>query len=104
MNLTPSTRLDCQLAAARRLGISSSPLSALIYLSQLSPATATATAIARHIGVSTASVTGLVDRLAKAGLVRRDHGTADRRLILVTLTAAGRAALTEITAAAPTLV
>jgi DNA-binding MarR family transcriptional regulator len=46
--------------------------------------------LAEAMDVSDASVTGIVDRMEKRDLVERQHGTDDRRQVLVHLTDAGR--------------
>jgi DNA-binding MarR family transcriptional regulator len=46
--------------------------------------------LARELNVAISSASGLVDRLVAAGLVEREHGTADRRLVLCRLTGPGR--------------
>ena len=46
--------------------------------------------LARELNVTISSASGLVDRLAAAGLVEREHGTADRRLVVCRLTEPGR--------------
>ena len=46
--------------------------------------------LAETMDVSDASATGIVDRMAKRGLVERRHGTDDRRLVLVHSTQAGK--------------
>ncbi|MBT8066683.1 MAG: MarR family transcriptional regulator [Gammaproteobacteria bacterium] len=51
------------------------------------PSTST---LARHIAVSQATMTRIVDRLERAGLVRRQKSNTDRRVINVGLTDAGR--------------
>lgn len=51
--------------------------------------------VARDIQLTQATVTSLVDRLAKAGLVTRRRDTEDRRRIWIEPTAAGRSKLTE---------
>lgn len=45
--------------------------------------------LAQATRTSSANVTGLVDRLADRGLVRRERSLADRRVIEVSLTEAG---------------
>lgn len=45
--------------------------------------------IAERIGCGQPTVTGVVDRLEKIGLVARTRGTDDRRVVRVTLTEAG---------------
>ena len=46
--------------------------------------------LARIFHVSMPTVSGIVDRLAHAGYLRRRSGTADRRQVVVELTAKGR--------------
>lgn len=55
-------------------------------------------ALARQIAVSQATVTRIIDRLERAGLVAREKSSRDKRVVNVTLTDAGR---TKI-ASAPT--
>ncbi len=45
--------------------------------------------LAELLDVSVASATGIVSRMEERGLVRREHGTADRRVVLVRLSPAG---------------
>ncbi|HKS98502.1 MAG TPA: MarR family transcriptional regulator [Rugosimonospora sp.] len=47
-------------------------------------------ALARHLGVSLATLTGIVDRLVSQGLVTRREDAEDRRVRLVELTEHGR--------------
>jgi DNA-binding MarR family transcriptional regulator len=47
--------------------------------------------LARRVAVTEKTVTGLVDRLERDGLVARRRDEADRRIIHVALTAAGKA-------------
>ena len=54
------------------------------------PSTST---LARHIAVSQATMTRIVDRLERGGLVRREKSTTDKRVVNVGLTDAGRAKL-----------
>jgi DNA-binding MarR family transcriptional regulator len=49
--------------------------------------------IARRLGVSQATITTQIDRLEQRGLVRRERRQADRRMVWVILTDAGRALL-----------
>ena len=48
--------------------------------------------LARFLGLSKANCSGLVDRLVKKGLLAREHGVEDRRVVFVRLTLKGRAA------------
>jgi DNA-binding MarR family transcriptional regulator len=45
--------------------------------------------LADRAGVTRATMTGLVDTLERDGLVRRDHDSGDRRMMLVRVTAKG---------------
>src|SRR5690606_13146303 len=49
----------------------------------------TATAISREIHVSPSTVVGILDRLEDKGLIRRERGKQDRRIVFVTATEAG---------------
>lgn len=49
----------------------------------------TATAISREIHVSPSTVVGILDRLEDKGLVRRERGREDRRIVFVSATEAG---------------
>jgi DNA-binding MarR family transcriptional regulator len=70
-------------AAADRIGINATDLNCLNILSfsgQL-----TAGELARATGLTTASITGVIDRLELAGYVRRERDTQDRRRVVVHL-------------------
>ena len=49
--------------------------------------------LARHLGLASATVTALIDRLETAGLVTRHRHPTDRRGVLVGLTGPGQAAM-----------
>ncbi|NYT64732.1 MarR family transcriptional regulator [Alcaligenaceae bacterium] len=49
----------------------------------------TATAISREIHVSPSTVVGILDRLEDKGLIERERGREDRRIVFVTATSAG---------------
>lgn len=70
-------------AAADRIGINSTDLNCLNILSfsgQL-----TAGELAKATGLTTASITGVVDRLEQAGFVHRERDVVDRRRVVVHL-------------------
>lgn len=52
--------------------------------------------VATRVGVTRATVTGLVDGLARLGLVSRRTDGADRRALSLRLTPAGKALLAEL--------
>ena len=55
--------------------------------------------LAEHLHVKHHSAVGLVDRLARRGLVRRQPSATDRRQVEIRLTARGEALLRRISAA-----
>jgi len=48
------------------------------------------TALARNVHLSAGTVSGIVYRLERRGLVKRDRGDHDRRTVLISITADGR--------------
>lgn len=68
-------------AAAERVGINPTDLNCLNILTLSGQMTAGQ--LARATGLTTASITGVVDRLEEVGYVRRERDTADRRRVLV---------------------
>lgn len=54
------------------------------------------TRIAELIGSGLPTATGLVNRMVERGLVRREHDTRDRRVVLVSLTDEGAAEIREL--------
>jgi DNA-binding MarR family transcriptional regulator len=70
-------------AAADRIGINATDLNCLNILSFSGHMTAGE--LARATGLTTASITGVVDRLEQAGYVRRERDPHDRRRVVVTL-------------------
>jgi MarR family transcriptional regulator, lower aerobic nicotinate degradation pathway regulator len=54
--------------------------------------------LAKLLGLDKSSVSGLVDRAERRGLVRRTPSTVDRRSVLVILTNEGRALVSEVAA------
>lgn len=57
-----------------------------------SPSTST---LARHIAVSQATMTRIIDRLEHGGLVRREKSSTDKRVVNISMTDAGKAKLTS---------
>jgi DNA-binding MarR family transcriptional regulator len=77
--------------AADELGIGISDLDTLLLLDEYGALAAGR--IAEALAITTGAVTGLVDRLARAGWVERARHEADRRQVLVELAAARRPAI-----------
>jgi DNA-binding MarR family transcriptional regulator len=69
-------------AVGKRLGISGTERKLLDVLGRLGPATAGD--LATHTGLSTGAITGVVDRLVKAGYAQREPNPRDRRSVIVT--------------------
>ena len=70
-------------AAADRIGINATDLNCLNILSFHGHMTAGE--LARATGLTTASITGVVDRLEEAGYVRRERDPHDRRRVVIQL-------------------
>jgi len=70
-------------AAADRIGINATDLNCLNILSF--NGRMTAGELARATGLTTASITGVVDRLEEAGYVRRERDPRDRRRVVIRL-------------------
>ena len=66
---------------ASRVGISSSDLECLDFLNL--EGRVTAGRLAEVTGLTTGAITGVVDRLEKAGLVRRERDESDRRKVFI---------------------
>jgi DNA-binding MarR family transcriptional regulator len=67
---------------ASRIGISSSDLECLDFLNL--DGRVTAGRLAELTGLTTGAITGVVDRLEQAGLVRRERDASDRRKVFIT--------------------
>ena len=70
-------------AAADRIGINATDLNCLNILSFSGQMTAGQ--LAKATGLTTASITGVIDRLEEAGYVRRERDPGDRRRVVVRL-------------------
>jgi DNA-binding MarR family transcriptional regulator len=69
-------------AVGKRLGISGTERKLLDVLGRLGPSTAGE--LATHTGLTTGAITGVVDRLVKAGYAQRKPNPRDRRSVIVT--------------------
>lgn len=75
-------------AVAERLGINATDLKCLDLALRSRPrGPLTAGDLARLTGLTTGAVTGVLDRLEKAGFVRRERDPADRRRVVIRLLA-----------------
>jgi DNA-binding transcriptional ArsR family regulator len=70
-------------ASAERIGINATDLNCLNIVALTGPMTAGE--LARATGLTTASITGVLDRLEEGGFVRRERDPKDRRRVIVTL-------------------
>jgi DNA-binding MarR family transcriptional regulator len=80
-------------AVAQRLGLGGSDSQFLSLLGLHGPLTPGR--LAELTGLTTGTVTGVIDRLERGGYVRRERDAADRRKVLVTQVPAAMAALAE---------
>jgi len=69
-------------AVGKRLGLSATERKLLDVLGRLGPSTAGE--LAANTGLTTGAITGVVDRLARAGYARREPNPRDRRSVIVT--------------------
>jgi DNA-binding MarR family transcriptional regulator len=70
-------------AVAERLGIGSADLECLDFIALRGPLTAGA--LAEAVGLTSGAITGVIDRLERAGLARRERSREDRRKVIVRL-------------------
>ena len=70
-------------AIAEQLGLNITDHKAADILSRTGPITAGE--LARHTGLTTGAVTGIIDRLERAGMAKREKDPNDRRRVIVAL-------------------
>jgi DNA-binding Lrp family transcriptional regulator len=68
-------------AVGRKLGLSATERKILDVLTRIGPSTAGQ--LAEHTGLTSGAITGIVNRLARAGYVGRDANPTDRRSVIV---------------------
>jgi MarR family transcriptional repressor of emrRAB len=88
-----------QLKTLRYYNLNLTATEALLTLAKLG--TTDMTGLASEIGVSTASVTKIVDRLCKQNLMQRRSTRDDRRCVFLDLTEKGAARIYQITGSYP---
>lgn len=82
--------------AARTGGETGFSLSQRLVLRALSQSRMQVSDVAATLGVTLSAATGLIDRMARAGLVTRERDRGDRRVVWVRLTHEGRQALAAV--------
>lgn len=93
VSLLPDMARNLRLAAVLesvRGGLTTSQLFTLLLLDGALESGAPMSRLAKELGVSLPTATGLVDRLVREALVERRPHPEDRRVVLVRLTDAGR--------------
>ncbi|MBY0309064.1 MAG: MarR family transcriptional regulator [Phycisphaerales bacterium] len=80
----------------KRHGLSSATYNALRILRGAGERGRRCSEVGEHLVAAVPDVTRLIDRLEKAGLARRSRGGEDRRVVLVRITASGRALLRRL--------
>jgi DNA-binding transcriptional ArsR family regulator len=83
MRRTGSTLQLLGQLAAERIGVNATDLNCLNLVALAGPMTAGE--LARQAGLTTASITGVLDRLEEGGFVRRERDHKDRRRVIVNL-------------------
>jgi DNA-binding MarR family transcriptional regulator len=83
MRRTGSTLQLLGQVAAERIGINATDLNCLNLVALTGPMAAGD--LARQTGLTTASITGVLDRLEEGGFVRRERDPKDRRRVIVNL-------------------
>jgi len=83
MRRTGSTLQLLGQLAAERIGVNATDLNCLNLVALAGPMTAGE--LARQTGLTTASITGVLDRLEEGGFIRRERDRKDRRRVIVTL-------------------
>jgi DNA-binding MarR family transcriptional regulator len=83
MRQTGSTLQLLGQVAAERIGVNATDLNCLNIVALTGPMTAGE--LARQTGLTTASITGVIDRLEEGGFVRRERDPKDRRRVIVNL-------------------
>jgi DNA-binding MarR family transcriptional regulator len=78
-----TTSIFFHQAIASRLGLNVTDTRCFELMSRYAQGPLTAGDIARHAGLTTGAVTGILDRLEKAGLVERFRDASDRRKVFV---------------------
>lgn len=68
-------------AVASRIGLSATEFEAMDIITRYQPMTAGK--LAEYCGVTTGAITGLVDRLERAGFVERERDSEDRRRVYI---------------------
>lgn len=68
-------------AVASRIGLSATEFEAMDIISRYQPMTAGK--LAEYCGLTTGAITGLVDRLERAGFVQRERDSEDRRRVYI---------------------
>ncbi|MEV7341131.1 MarR family transcriptional regulator [Streptomyces sp. NPDC093544] len=82
--------------AQREIGLPQSLLEVLCFLATAPEQAAPMRLVAQTLGFSTAGTTGVVDKLADAGLVERRPSRSDRRVTYAALTPQGRETATAV--------
>jgi DNA-binding HxlR family transcriptional regulator len=83
MRQTGSTLQLLGQLAAERIGVNATDLNCLNIVALTGPMTAGE--LARQTGLTTASITGVLDRLEEGSFVRRERDPKDRRRVIVNL-------------------
>jgi DNA-binding MarR family transcriptional regulator len=82
----------------REAGLTLPQIVCLLAISETAGGEVTAAQISDKVQLSPPTVTGILDRLQRAGLISRERGTTDRRKVFVSLTDLGKDRLAAVPA------
>jgi DNA-binding MarR family transcriptional regulator len=97
--LDPRITRACHVLLQHRI----SPQQAVILSACASDAPPTMTVLSTLCCVTTAAMTGSIDRMVRRGWINREHSTDDRRSITLELTSLGAAVIAKLNNAISTL-
>lgn len=81
---------------AEEFGLTLPQFDMIAELARMERGSATFVELSRHLMVTSGNLTGIVDRLEEHGLVRREPGKSDRRVVRICLTEKGQRVSREI--------
>ncbi len=91
-----TTSLFFHTLAAAKVGLNATDTRCIDILARSGPEPVTAGALTRATGLTTGAITGILDRLERAGFVRRIRDAKDRRKVFVELIPGEVAKLTQL--------
>ncbi len=94
--LSKASQTGIRFWAGKIADFSISPVQGLVLISLAEEDHTTSAHLGQRVQLDSATLTGIIDRLEKSGLVERQRNPDDRRAILICLTEKGRQIAREI--------